>query len=123
MLAQGAAVVSVWAQLGVGGIFAILILRLVFDFVKDRKGNGFITPGWAKDAMTRQAKMVVMLDDLHQWHKPDDHGEQTWKNSRMLKLMEDNNELQREHHVLMREHHSLMKRLLPTLEKLVTIGS
>ena len=93
-----------WTNLGVGGIFCLLILRMVFDFVKDKRGNG--------------SGLFSMVKDLHRWHAPDDQGEQTWKNSRMLKLMEANLELQREHHVLMREHHSLMKRLLPTLEKL-----
>ena len=93
-----------WTQLGVGGIFCLLILRMVFDFVKDRRGNG--------------GSLFSMLKDLHRWHAPDDAGEQTWKNSRMLKLMESYQELQREHHALMREHHTLMKRLLPTLEKL-----
>ena len=93
-----------WTQLGVGGIFCILILRMVFEFVKDKRGNG--------------GSVFSMVKDLHQWHAPDDAGEQTWKNSRMLKLMESYQELQREHHALMREHHTLMKRLLPTLEKL-----
>ncbi len=93
-----------WTQLGVGGIFCLLILRMVFDFVKERRGNG--------------GSVFSMVKDLHQWHAPDDHGEQTWKNSRMLKLMEDHNKLQIEHHALMREHHGLMRRLIPTLEKL-----
>ena len=108
MIAQGTVMISIWAQLGVGGIFAILSLRLVFDFVKERRGNG----------IGDLRSMFTMIKDLHQWHEPDDQGEQTWKNSRMIKLMEDNNELQREHHALMREHHTLMKRLLPALEKL-----
>lgn len=102
--------VSVWTQLGVGGIFVILVLRMVFEFVKNRKnGNG--APHWA-------TAMALQVRDLHEWHAPEG-GEQTWKNTHMLRLVEANNALLAESHALLKEHHLLMKRLMPILEKLV----
>lgn len=43
-------------QLGVGGIFAVLVLRQVFDFLSRKKN------GWGASKIARQ------IDDLHRWH-------------------------------------------------------
>lgn len=101
IFAQAASSVSVWTQLGVGGIFVILVLRMVFDFLEKNRGGGGRTA------------IFDMIKDLHRWHAPDDHGEQTWKNTRMIKLMED-------HAELLRDHHILLKQLLPILQKMAS---
>ncbi len=118
-LAQGAMTIPLGLQLGVGGILTVLILRTVFDFLeryKGRMGGNGNTPAWSKTlikqiemALTVQAEMKKQITDLYQWHKPDDGGEQSWKNTRMIKLMEDTNEL-------MREHHAVLRQLLPVME-------
>lgn len=46
-------------DIGAAGIFVILVLRTVFDYVSKRQG--YVTFG------TLQAKQ---LDDLHAWHSP-----------------------------------------------------
>ena len=116
---------SVWTQLGVGGIFVILVLRMVFEFVRERKNANGGGPAWAKvlihqidTALNVQTLMSREIRDLHDWHAPEG-GEQTWKNTHMLRLVEQNNVLLAESHALLKEHHLLMKRLMPVLEKLV----
>lgn len=47
-------------QLGIGGIFAILVLREVFLFLGRRRGTG------TDDAMRKQ------VADLHDWHARED---------------------------------------------------
>ena len=54
--------------LGAAGIFILLVLKFVFDFLGRRNGHG---PNAAAD---RQ-----QLQDLHDWHAPDQSGRQTWK--------------------------------------------
>ena len=108
-MAQAMLPISIWTQLGVGGIFVLLVLRMVFEFVKNRKNSNGL-PVWA-------AKMSLQILDLHEWHAPEG-GEQTWKNNHMLKLVEANNVLLAESHALLKEHHILMKRLIPLLEKM-----
>jgi len=111
ILAQASLPISIWTQLGVGGIFVLLTLRMVFEFVKNRKnGNG--GPIWA-------TRMALQILDLHDWHAPEG-GEQTWKNTHMLRLVEANNVLLAESHALLKEHHLLMKRLMPILEKMTS---
>lgn len=72
-------------QLTCGGILAVLIVREVMSFLKSRNGkNG---------SNQRMEKMVAALlqqtNDLHDWHKPDGRGEQTWKNSQMIDTLQE----------------------------------
>lgn len=68
-------------QLGVGGIFAILILKTVFDFLtkkKDEKkngnGNGLST-----------VKVALQIKDLWDWHNiSDEDGVKLWYFRRSL---------------------------------------
>ena len=62
-------------QIGVGGIFAVLVIRSVLDFL----GKG----GRADHLHTRIASQV---DDLHKWHAPDAHGRQDWKGNHELTI-------------------------------------
>ncbi len=55
-------------QLGVGGIFAVLVIRSVLDFLGKT--------GRTDPLHTRIASQV---DDLHKWHSPDSHGRMDWK--------------------------------------------
>ncbi len=76
--------VSMLTQLGVGGIFAVLVIRQVLDFVdkhKSRNGN----------SVAKMERLIQQTSDLHRWHSPDDSGEQSWKNTRMIKALENNN--------------------------------
>lgn len=62
-------------QLGVGGIFACLVIKMVLDFLAKKKDV-------EKDSQYR------MIKDLWEWHKPDQQGEQTWKNKHMIESVE-----------------------------------
>ena len=67
-------------EIGVGGIFAILVLRQTFDFIQGfrNKKNGNGNFGSVE---------VKQLDDLHKWHQPDDTGVQEWKNPRLADVI------------------------------------
>lgn len=63
-------------QLGVGGLFAILVLREVFSFLKERTRCQNNKPF---------EKMVKQIDELHQWHDvTDDDGVRVWYVRRSL---------------------------------------
>lgn len=99
-LAQNLLTTPIMLQLGVGGIFAIMILRLVFDFIDRREikrinGSPSIPPTWAVEALTlvkravdKMAVMGRLVEDLHDWHKPE-NGVQEWKNKAMVDLMRE----------------------------------
>lgn len=63
------------ADVGVTGIFIILVIREVFTFVSRNKPNG--TNG-----------MAQKIRDLHEWHAPSDAGVQEWKNPAIHDLLE-----------------------------------
>lgn len=93
-------------QVGVGGIFLILVLRMVLDFVsKYEQRKAAAKSGGGDIAAQRSAttgehsilerKLIVLLkkveiiekqtDDLHQWHaKEDDDGVKIWYVRRSL---------------------------------------
>lgn len=76
---------SALLQLGVGGIFAILVIKQVLEFLKSRNGK--------TDAPSRNYELLNSVAretrELYDWHKPDPRGEQTWKNSQMLEAVRD----------------------------------
>ncbi len=113
-------------QLGVGGIFAILILRLVFDFIDRREmkrqsnGNG-VAPSWAREPTKTVGTMAIRVRDLHDWHKPE-NGEQTWKNKQMVEMLHDLKEMIEGCSVRSTEainnNNQLLERIIPILMEL-----
>lgn len=62
-----------WTQIGVNGIFALLLVKMCFDFMAQRRTrqNGFAAINWAK--------LVQEISDLHNWHaKTDNDGTFVW---------------------------------------------
>jgi hypothetical protein len=57
---------SILLQLGVGGIFAIMVIREVLGFLRDRKGGATSEEGAKTRELVHQVKSK--LDELHKWH-------------------------------------------------------
>ena len=81
----------------VGGI-VVVILRLIFAFMlkwRDKKnGNGKIQSGTfgSPEYYEKVKKAISELNQLWEWHKPDDSGVQQWKNpgfARDIKSVEE----------------------------------
>lgn len=80
-------------ELGVGGIFALLVIRTVLiDFL----GRGQRRPEWVEemtiklDAISVQlGELQVESKDLHRWHSPNAEGEQTWKGTHMSRVLDN----------------------------------
>ena len=78
-------------ELGVGGIFALLVIRTVLiDFL----GRGQRRPEWVDEIHNqlelidkRLAELQVESKDLHRWHSPNSEGEQTWKGTHMGRVL------------------------------------
>jgi len=64
--------------LGVGGIFALLVLKEVFSFVSKKNGNG---------KQQEYAGLIKRIHDLWYWHAPDQDGEQSWKGKNIERVM------------------------------------
>ena len=86
-------------DVAVPGIFAILVLKMVFDFMgKHKTKNG-------------DADVAKQVKDLHKWHAPDSDGEQSWKNKQLCVMCEnvktavDNNT-------------AILNRLVPILDRM-----
>jgi hypothetical protein len=103
-------------QLGVGGIFALLIVGKVLDFVERRRKNGSgdqfkkqiadLHKTWAQPNNPVQAH----IGDLWQWHKPTDEGTQEWKNPRLAEAMESLS-------VIIAEQTTVMRKLTEALKR------
>ena len=77
-------------SLGAAGIFIVMVLRMVLEFL----GKGLGKPS-ARDAEVLQilgqlaqtadsqarmmTKMASQMSDLHRWYAPNDAGKQAWK--------------------------------------------
>jgi hypothetical protein len=57
---------SILLQLGVGGIFALLLIREVLSFLKDRKSSGSNEEHAKTRALIHELKNK--LEELHKWH-------------------------------------------------------
>ena len=61
-------------QLGVGGVFALLVIRTVFDFLskqREKKSNGngsSISAAAMNDMFTLNRSILSFVEDLHKWH-------------------------------------------------------
>ncbi len=83
-------------QLTAGGIFVVLILRQVFDFIQSRKepeSMDGISVAERREFISAIIRKLVRIEDqvheLHVWHAPNADGEQNWKNTRMISVLED----------------------------------
>ena len=85
-----------FSQLGIGGIFAILVIREVMTFLKTRNENGA--------AVNDGGQVFRMVKDMHEWHKPDQNGEQSWKGHRLAEAIERNT--------------TVMEKLVPILDRI-----
>ncbi len=82
-----------YIEIGVGGIFALLVIRTVLvDFL----GRGQKRPEWVQELLIkmdlldkRLGELQVESRDLHRWHAPNAEGEQTWKGTHMSRILED----------------------------------
>jgi len=88
------------SQLGVGGVFAVFIIREVFNLLDKRKtANGSIEPD---DSIKKTIYQISkQIDDLHDWHKvTDEDGVKVWYVRRSLetslKDLSDNIRIQTE---------------------------
>ncbi len=61
-------------ELGVGGIFIVLVLREVFGFISRRNGGN-------------EQTFSKKVHDLWVWHAPDADGEQTWKGKQLYRVL------------------------------------
>lgn len=79
---------SALTQLGVGGIFAILVLKQVFEFIDKRKQNGNGSKS-APCQLREPGRVEGQLDELHRWHRPDSSGRQSWKNGDLIEAVHE----------------------------------
>jgi hypothetical protein len=99
-------------QLGVGGIFAILVLREVFAYLQRRESNKNGGPG--------SQKWKWKLDKLYDWHNAlDDEGVPIWYVRKSLEqgiktLTASIDTL----HTAIREQNSLLDRMVERIESL-----
>lgn len=108
---------SIPLELGVGGIFAVLVISMVFKFLEKRK-NGSNENTQTQDILdvAYEIKSLIVdiktkIDILHEWHSPDTNGEQTWKNKHMMELLKDLK-------TSVDANTQVLSRLLPLLERL-----
>jgi len=77
---------SSMVDIGIGGIFVLLVLRLIFDFLKEYRNrkNGISANGnlgfGSSAYVLKVEKAMKQLDEMHGWHAPDAKGMQEWKN-------------------------------------------
>lgn len=73
------------AQLGVGGIFCVLVLKLVFDYLNSRKEQDNTPPDPNSDQCRADWAMVVrQVREMHEWHnRVDEDGVFVWYRCRV----------------------------------------
>ena len=109
---------DLFLQVSAGGIFAVLVIRMVFDFVGKRNGGSNLAgkincpisdPQQAAEVReqmgrnhTVQHRMATQVNELHawhssdqgkaeemyRWHEPDATGEQPWRGRGLTKILE-----------------------------------
>jgi len=93
-----------FSQLGIGGIFAILVIREVMTFLKTKNETKAPESGVLSICKDTLEKILRMQKDLHEWHKPDQNGEQSWKGHRLAEAIERNT--------------TVMEKLVPILDRI-----
>ena len=84
---------STFLQIGVGGIFSLMVIREVLTFVKEKKNGG---EGLLEKISALISVMAIQQKDLHEWHKPDPTGKQNWKNAELAEAIDRNTEVIKE---------------------------
>lgn len=110
-------------QIGIGGIFCILVLRTVFEFLSRKKNC--VQPGMTAlcqlhaDQVENVADAVKEISrqtsELYRWHSPDSDGEQTWKNKHMVEMV---GEMRKS----VDNNTAVLNRLIPLLERLEKVA-
>lgn len=130
-LAQDMLKIPIMLQLGIGGIFVIMVLREVANVLEKAKAkrNGPIVPvipdGVLKQMNLNHATCITIshqVAELHEWHKPSPDGEQSWKNRQMIDLLtEFRVEVARGNKAL-ENNNRLIDRLLPLMARVESGG-
>lgn len=95
-------------QLTCGGILAVLVIREVMAFLKTRNGKN---NGTAQKLVRDVASLRMESRDMHEWHKPNPDGRQTWKNSELIEAVLEMKKV-------VENNTQVTARLLPILERL-----
>lgn len=59
-------------EIGIGGIFAILVLREVFNFLQKKKTNGYNDVQFHRELGTKVNEIKSLTKELHKWHSVTD---------------------------------------------------
>lgn len=102
-------------QLTCGGILAVLVIREVLAFLKSRNGKG---NGTAEKLVNDVAALRMDSRDLHEWHKPNPDGQQTWKNTEMLEAVRELSTVVGGLKSVVENNTQVSARLIPVLERL-----
>ncbi len=79
-----------WTQLGAAGLLIFLVIREMFNFLRDRKAKTeplrIECPNNIEHLAStllaledRSARLGDQMEELHRWHRPNDDGRQNWK--------------------------------------------
>lgn len=124
-VAQSTAIaVSVWTQLGVGGIFVILVLKEVFTFIEKQKlrrnsSSPIILPADVLRQLNKLQDTCVdtssLMGHVYEWLKPNADGEQIWKNKQMIELLAEFKVEVARGNKAIENNNRLLERIIPVL--------
>ena len=118
-------------QLGVGGIFALMIIKEVFNFLSKRNGgskanldDSTISRKVSKDLSPKVDESLHILRDLHEWHsKTDEDGVKVWYVRRSLeRTIDDLSDAIKAQNELLQEQTRALRDVLGKLEVSVHDG-
>lgn len=101
-------------DVAVPGILAVLVLKLVFDFIaKFKNGRRDQETCMARDKHPPMwaIELIRKTNELYAWHAPDESGEQAWKNKQMQIILAKVGDL-------IETNTKCLDRLMPILERL-----
>jgi hypothetical protein len=91
------------AEMGIFGIFTILAVKAVLDFLTRPKKSDIESVSNAlsrhieyfeafdirlNEFEKKRDEVVRQIDDVHEWHKPDNSGQQHWRNKHIATVLE-----------------------------------
>lgn len=129
-LAQDVLKMPVMLQLGVGGIFVVMVLREIANVLEKarvkRNGAGPVLPADVLKQMNLNHATCTTIGhqvaELHEWHKPSPDGEQSWKNKQMIDLLTEFREEVARGNRALENNNRLIDRLLPLMAKVEAGG-